>query len=291
MPPRPSVDSVSARVFELAPGATAWPTVALFLAAALLQLACARAGLSGSLPWPFAVLLCSCAAYTQFTVLHDAVHRSASRWLPLNEALGFFAALALFGPFDAFRRNHLHHHAHTNDPVEDPDFWVAGSPRILGTVLRCLTMLEYHYLCYFTQLARRDGGWFRSVLTGACIAGAFVWAALSGRLEALVLYWFLPAQLGVMALAFMFDYWPHRPHRVRGRMKDTAAIVPAYLDALFLAQNLHLIHHLFPTIPWYRYRAAFRRLEPGLRAEDALLWDMRTALAMLPPSLSMRPSP
>ncbi|MBI3552038.1 MAG: fatty acid desaturase [Elusimicrobia bacterium] len=273
------------RPYELGPNETAWPTVALHLGALAVQLSCAAAGFGGLVPVPLAVLVCSVAAYCQFTVAHDAAHKSLSKIVSINESCGSIAALVLFGPFEAFRRNHLHHHAHTNDPAEDPDFWVAGAT-VATTVLRCFTMLEMHYWSYFTRLGRRDGVYARSVGTVALIVLAFASAAWSGHAKALVLYWFVPAQLAGAALGFLFDYWPHRPHTGRGRLKDTAAIAPRYLDPLFLAQNIHLLHHLFPTVPWYRYRAAFGQIEEGIRAEGGLIWDLRTALARLRPSAS-----
>jgi beta-carotene hydroxylase len=109
----------------------------------------------------------------------------------------------------------------------------------------------------------------------ALIVAAFAAAARLGFVSTLLVYWLLPAQLAGAALGFLFDYWPHRPHTGRGRLKDTAAIMPRYLDPIFLAQNIHLLHHLFPTVPWYRYRSAFLAIEPGVRAEGGLIWDLR----------------
>jgi beta-carotene hydroxylase len=93
----------------------------------------------------------------------------------------------------------------------------------------------------------------------------------------------LPAQLGVALLAVTFDYWPHRPHTVRGRLRDTANILPAWLDPFFLRQNLHAIHHLFPQLPWSRYREALAVLEPGLRRAGVPQWEFREALSKLTP--------
>lgn len=279
------IDPDTARRFELPAGGTAWPTVALFLGALVVQAGSTWAALAGWLPAPLAVLVNAAAAYSQFTVVHDAAHRSASRWGPLNEALGYGAAFVLFGPFEAFRRNHLHHHAHTNDPAEDPDFWVAGAT-LWGTAWRCFTLHEMHYWNYFTRLARRDGVYARTWSTLVVMAAVLAWGASAGRGWSLLLYWMLPAQLAGTALAFLFDYWPHRPHRARGRLKDTAVIAPRWLDPPFLSQNIHLLHHLFPTVPWYLYRRAFTALEPGIRAEGGLVWDLRTALSKLRPSLT-----
>jgi len=280
MPTVERIEPAKVRPFELRAGQTAWPTVALTLGALAVQVAMAVAGTRGLLAAPLAVLIASIAAYSQFTVAHDAAHKSLSKISWLNEACGWLSALVLFGPFEAFRRNHLHHHAHTNDPKEDPDYWVAGSNGFI-TFLRCFTLLEMHYIVYFTQLGRRDGVYAKSIATVAGIAAAFAAAAHLGQLSTLFLYWLVPAQLAGTALGFMFDYWPHRPHTGRGRLKDTAVIAPRYFDPLFLSQNIHLLHHLFPTVPWYRYRSAFNAIEPGIRAEGGLIWDLRTALARL----------
>lgn len=270
------------RVFELGQGGTAWPTLALCLTALALQAAAAAAGVSGLWPWAPAVALSAACAYAQFTVLHDAVHRSASRVGALNEALGYASSFVLCAPYAAFRRNHLHHHAHTNDPREDPDFWAAGETW-LGTALRCLTMLQRHYWSYLLRLRRRDRAFAESLATIAAIAALHAWAWSAGRLAELVLAWTLPAQLAVAALAVTFDYWPHRPHTGRGRFKDTANILPAWLDPFFFRQNLHAVHHLFPQIPWYRYREAHAVVDDGLRAEGVPQWGFREALRRLEP--------
>ena len=274
------IDLREARRHELRPGETAWPTVAVFAAALGVQLEVARAALAGDLADWVAVLVASACAYAQFTVVHDAAHRCASKISWLNEALGIAATLVLFGPFSAMRRNHLHHHAHTNDPHEDRDYWVAGKT-LAGTLLRLHTQYWRHYWCFFTKLARRDSVTREAVLTVVFLICCFALAATRGFAGPFFLYWLLPAQIGSAALAFAFDYWPHRPHRFQGRLKDTAIIAPRALDPLFLYQNLHLLHHLFPTIPWFRYRAAYGKLEPGIRAEGGLIWDMRTALSRL----------
>ncbi|HEX4046544.1 MAG TPA: fatty acid desaturase [Elusimicrobiota bacterium] len=277
-----SLDVRAVRPFELRAGETAWPTVALCLGALLVQGASTAAALRGIWPAAAAVLLNAACAYAQFTVAHDATHRSLSRVGWLNDAFGWVATLVLWGPFDAIRRNHLHHHAHTNDPAQDPDYWVAGETW-LSTGLRCLTTLQAHYWSYLTRLRRRDAAFARALFVLALILSAHVWAWREGRLLDVLLYWTLPAQLGVAGLAVTFDYWPHRPHTARGRLRDTANILPAWLDPFFLRQNLHAVHHLFPQLPWYRYREALAVLEPDLRRAGVPQWGLREALAKLRP--------
>jgi fatty acid desaturase len=57
----------------------------------------------------------------------------------------------------------------------------------------------------------------------------------------------------------------------------------AWLDPLFLNQNLRAVHHLFPYLPWYRYRAALAVLAPDLRRAGVPQWGWREALAKLAP--------
>jgi beta-carotene hydroxylase len=42
---------------------------------------------------------------------------------------------------------------------------------------------------------------------------------------------------------------------------------------LYMFQNFHLIHHLFPRIPFYLYPRAFRSLKPVLDHERAHVYE------------------
>jgi fatty acid desaturase len=50
-------------------------------------------------------------------------------------------------------------------------------------------------------------------------------------------------------------------HRYAVRPEHRTAIVESGfpLNLLFLNNNLHLIHHRFPTLPWYRIPAVWRK--------------------------------
>jgi fatty acid desaturase len=277
------LDPTLGRRWGLPAAATAWPTLALCLGALILQAGATALALSGRVPPALAVAVNALCAYAQFTVAHDAAHGAVSRLRPLNEAAGAVAALALAAPFAAFRRIHLHHHAHVNDPVEDPDYWVVGKtwPR---TLLRFATTWPQYYRVYFLRLRAFDAALAISVGTVLAFGAAGVLAFRAGRLGDLFLFWLLPAQLAVTLLAFLFDYLPHRPHTQRGRMVDTVSVTDRWLDAPFLGQNLHLLHHLFPSIPWYRYRSAWDEAEESIRAEGGVARTWREALGTLPPS-------
>ena len=45
------------------------------------------------------------------------------------------------------------------------------------------------------------------------------------------------------------------------------------MNGLYLFQNFHLIHHLFPRVPFYLYPNAFRSLKPVLDREQAHIYE------------------
>ncbi|MGE3529917.1 MAG: fatty acid desaturase, partial [Methyloceanibacter sp.] len=50
-------------------------------------------------------------------------------------------------------------------------------------------------------------------------------------------------------------------------------IMEPIVNWLYLFQNFHLIHHLFPRVPFYLYLKAFRSLKPVLVKEHAHIYE------------------
>ena len=80
-----------------------------------------------------------------------------------------------------------------------------------------------------------------------------------------VLYW-APGLIAGIVLFYAFDFLPHTPFESTERFHDTRVQPGRLRHALLLAQNYHLIHHLWVSVPWFRYRQVFTALEPELRA-------------------------
>jgi fatty acid desaturase len=72
------------------------------------------------------------------------------------------------------------------------------------------------------------------------------------------------------------NYLPHAglpPHRFHG----TRIIDVRWLTFALLSHNYHAIHHLWPAIPWHRYRATFTQKldylrEHGVPIETRITW-------------------
>jgi fatty acid desaturase len=211
----------------------AWPTLALLVGALVVwSVGLATGSIASS----------ALGAYVAFTPLHEAAHRSLCRARWVNEVVGRVAAIPLLGPFPAVRYLHLEHHKHTNDPDRDPDHWSGRGPAWL-LPLRWLTQDLHYYAVYL----RRSRPWRERI---ECVVTIAVLLAIASPV------WLIGSRIAVGVLAVLFDYLPHRPHVVtakQDRYRATACRRGAALYVLTLGQSMHLVHHLYPGVPFYRY--------------------------------------
>lgn len=178
----------------------------------------------------------------------------------------------MLAPFSAVRVLHLRHHGVTNDPATDPDMWVAVEGR--GKLAaRCLSIIPHYYWHFLVGPTSRTKS-ARSALpsavggiAGLLSLGAVLWAAELGP-EALWL-WVVPAILGTGFLAYAFDYLPHVPFDSRERFLNTRVVQGRVLNVVLLGQNYHLMHHLYPRVPFYRYLACFQLMRPLLERKGS----------------------
>lgn len=94
----------------------------------------------------------------------------------------------------------------------------------------------------------------------------FVLLIAAGHGLDVVFLYLVPQRLAIMYLAWAFDYLPHSRlhHRpTEDRLKTTRNRVGGerWASPILLYQNYHLVHHLHPVVPFYRYLAVWRRNE------------------------------
>lgn len=191
----------------------------------------------------------------------------------IDTAVGWACGLVLMAPYPAFRALHLRHHARTNHPEDDPDMWVAATgPTLLW---RCLTLLGHYYAVFLGPLSTTSSAARRArTITIVGVLGllsAYATATAAGFGSTVLYVVVVPAWLAGAALAFLFDWLPHHPHTVQGRFRDTRVMPSVVLEALLLGQNLHLIHHLWPSVPFYRYGTVYLTEREALRAKGAAI--------------------
>jgi len=244
----------------LAPPGDFNPTLLMFLAAAGTFV------LSnfGYWVWQWPHWLCfsanTLALHIAGTVIHDACHQSAHRNRIINAMLGHGSALMLTFVFPVFTRVHLQHHAHVNDPENDPDHYVSTGGPLWLLPVRFL----YHEVFFFQRRLWRKYELLEWFVSRLFVVGIFCISIHYHFLGYVLNFWFIPSAVVGLALGLFFDYLPHRPHQERDRWKNARVYPNSILNFLIMGQNYHLIHHLWPSIPWYNYQPTYYFMKPLL---------------------------
>lgn len=213
------------------------------------------------LPWPLHVLLGTLAIHLAFTVWHEAVHRNASRLGWLNDAIGVLGALPYMAPFYLEKWFHLQHHALLNKP-DDPNYIYTDGP-LWRLPLRYLRILRYARERMRDDPRTPAERWIDRLplALAGCVALVVAWR---GAWIDLAVLWLLPFALSKLVMDWYINWLPHAglpPDRYRG----TRIVDVAWLTPLLLGHNYHAIHHLWPNLPWHRYRATFGEKQAQLR--------------------------
>jgi beta-carotene hydroxylase len=269
-------------------GKVAWTTVILGLVFATVYLLTVGLTLAGLVPLWIAVPVVAVVTYLSYTILHDAVHSSIGgndrsfRWL--NKAMGYMAAWITMIPFTAHRYEHMAHHRYANDEERDPDFHMGGMlDSVLAPVRAALRAWVSQFIYY------RKHRWADASPRQNAILCLEIAAALLPRLAVILSgYWIeglalfvLAWIMGAIILIYLFAYVVHRPHDQVGRYVDTSTILPpesaplrSALNWLWMFQNYHSIHHLFPRVPFYRYAELYEEIEDVMEARQAPVYNI-----------------
>lgn len=268
--------------------AIAWPTVALYVVTLALFAAEAYGILAGGwTPW-ITVPMGAAVTFLMFSVLHEATHHAVSTHTRVNNAFGHLSVgfVAPNATFPMIKFIHIEHHRNTNEPMAtDPDGWTSAGPWWQLPV-RWATLDLWYVVFYLRRITDRP----RSEVVPALLVfvasiGALVTLGLNGwGVE--VLTFVAGQRVGIVILAWWFDYLPHHGLTVTQRedkYRATRVRVGGewWMTPLFVYQNYHLVHHLHPSVPFYRYVRAWRRNEQAYLDRNAAIstWFGRSLTA------------
>lgn len=257
----------------------ALPTVALLVVGWTAFLGSTVGYIQGWMPAAATIAINAVVTFVMFTVTHDAIHYaiSSTRWV--NGVVGRMAWLLVVVPiisFPTYAFVHIEHHRHSNDDENDPDAWASHSrwwqmplrwpfPEVLygRFILRTLRSRPK------PEVAETLG------LLILCVVGLGV-AIGTGNLATLAVVFLIPQRIGLIVLVWWFDWLPHhgladteRSNRY-GATRARVGMEWLYTP-LMLAQNYHLVHHLHPSVPFYRYRKTWQRNEDAYLERDAAI--------------------
>lgn len=263
----------------------AWPTMFLFALSIGIIAGASYMTLTGRWPLWAATLANGFAMYTLFSVAHDGSHRSLTKYPFLNELIGRIAINLLLpiAPFEAVRWLHMQHHRFTNSD-KDPDQFVHHST--WWNFMFLWPNVDMFYLAFFIK----HGGehlkkHFKSILTYAVVflsaISVLTWMGYGWQVFFL---WFLASRLGMLLIAFVFIYLPHFPGSVSAadNVYRASTIRRGWewlLTPFLVYQNYHLIHHLYPTAPFYTYQKIWHLKYDELVAKDPAV---QSAFGMAP---------
>ncbi|MEE3326813.1 MAG: fatty acid desaturase [Myxococcota bacterium] len=264
-------------------GETAWPTMLFGLVIVVGYAATFWAVAEGELGLVAGFFINGLLVYGSYTVLHETVHGNVSgfgqppQWY--NELFGYLSGFIMAIPLSVHRVNHLTHHRKTNDPEADPDMVMAihGRPGLFSVFVASLRSIVKQYTFFLGPAWGRTTPSERRLAAAemAVSVGVRVGLALAGYpMEVLVLT-VLANLLGNFIIVAFFAVAVHNPNQEHGRYRDTSTILlsPSWLNRgvtwLWLWQNYHSVHHLFPRIPFYRYAQVFDRIDEIMTTRGA----------------------
>jgi fatty acid desaturase len=223
-------------------------------------------------------LLVPLAAWTiawQGSLQHEVIHGHPTRSRAINDAIGW-PPISLWLPYPIYKLSHLQHHRdeRLTDPLDDPEsFYLteanwARLPAWLRPLFRFNQTLAGRLLigplfmigfCLHAelQLIRTGQGGRRRIwawhLLGVVIVLGWV-VGICGMPLWLYLLAFVYAGGALTRIRSFAE------HRFAERHEERTAIVErgGPLALLFLNNNLHVLHHLRPTVAWYDLPALYR---------------------------------
>ncbi len=260
-------------------GEFAWPTVMLGIAAVSTYVGTIWLAVTDALPLWSAFIIAALCVYAVYTVLHDSVHGSINgknkslQWL--NDLMGYAAGQVMGISYQAHKKEHLAHHRHTNEPGKDPDMLFAGGGTF-DVIAGAFKAVPVQYSYYFENAWKTASSKEKAIVITeiALILGSRLALVFAGFwLESLVIF-VASGVVGLMLLVILFAWSVHYPHNQVGRYTDTTILLlPKWIETpgtwAWLYQNYHAIHHLFPRIPFYRYREVYRDIKPIMDANGA----------------------
>ena len=223
-----------------------------------------------ALPWWIVLPLGAWLVAWHNSLQHEIVHGHPTRWRWLNESLAY-APFGLVMAYPLYRSSHLAHHATAalTCPKSDPEsFYVVEADwRKMNVYLRLLLTANNSMLGRFIlgPAISYVLFWRGARLRRRNLAGYAIHAAALG-----VVMWWVIAYCGIpfwayfalfaypgLSLTLMRSYFEHRPNDAPTGRTAIVERSPLF-GLLFLNNNLHVMHHDHPGVPWFDLPRVYR---------------------------------
>ena len=127
-------------------GGIQWRIVITFSVYAVLWATVLTLGMNGTIPLWIGLIVNTVFAATFYMPMHEAVHKNiwgkVTSGRVVEEIIGTLCSIPLLIPFRLHRASHMRHHAYTNDPDRDSDYFSQGELRELPLKVLSLTSVN-----------------------------------------------------------------------------------------------------------------------------------------------------
>jgi fatty acid desaturase len=232
-----------------------------------------------ALPIVVAVLLGAVLLAWHGSLQHETIHGHPFASRRLNALLGS-VPLGLIIPYPIYRRTHLFHHRFggriLTEPYVDPEsFYLrpgqlaqASAPMrwlrqanttLIGRLIVGPLIATGEFLAIEARnLTTERREWRLWVWHTLGIAGVLVWVVEVCHIHPLVYLacFVYPGQ----SLSLVRSFAEHRANP--GPAQRTAVVeANPLISLIFLYNNLHVVHHAWPALPWYQLPSAWRQMK------------------------------
>ncbi len=251
----------------------AWPTVVIYFLSFIGFGLSTYALLTGMLSAFITVPISAFFVFWSFTPLHEAVHRNLSSINWLNDFIGTLSAQLLLPGFSTslYRYLHVTHHARTGQD-DDPDLKFTHE-NILLCWFNSAFMDVLWTRFYFSVWQERPVAERARFSLGLVIYLAiFAVAIASPYTFEFFVAWVLPMLMGRVITVYLLATIQHRKgHEQRADPIGATSIQDVdsrwWRHLFMLGQSQHLIHHLYPGVPWYKYDPIWREAKSKIPPE------------------------
>ncbi|MEH2549779.1 fatty acid desaturase [Bradyrhizobium sp. AZCC 2262] len=236
-------------------------------------------------PWWITAPLAGYIVQWHFSLQHEAIHsmRGIPKWL--RRAL-VWPPIGIWFPFELYRQSHARHHRndHLTYPGEDTESYYHEEEdwEDYGSLSRWLLIVNQTFLGrlfvgpllrtphFLIKEARKIlagdlanlGIWVRHLI-GVALVLLFVAELFETSAFRYLAEFVYPGLILGMMRSFTEHRWGERPG------ERTAVVESNWVfGLLFLWNNLHVVHHTYPTLPWWKVPRVWREHRELIQAHN-----------------------
>jgi len=236
-------------------------------------------------PWWITAPLAGYVVQWHFSLQHEAIHsmRGLPKWL--RRAL-VWPPIGIWFPFELYRQSHSQHHrnSYLTYPDEDTESYYHEEENWedYGDLWRWLLIVNQTFLgrlfigpflrtpCFFTKEVGKMiagdttnvGIWVRHFI-GVALMLLLVTKVFNISVLQYLAVFVYPGLVFGMMRSFTEHRWGEQP-------SERTAVVESnwVFGLLFLWNNLHVVHHVFPTLQWWKVPRVWRQHRELIQAHN-----------------------